>query len=206
MKSTVRWWLVVLVTINSVLLSAEELSDEENEVLGILNRERAGAGIKSAYQFNTALKEASRRHCLYWSEHYDLLRQDLKAGKINRHYARYIEGSLYYTGNMRERANKQGYTSSVAENVGSGSNDWESAISGLMSSLGHRLSFLNPRHNDIGFFACRMQSAFPEEQLLMHVFMMGNDYERVFDEQRQQAALCKRSVDVLPCGYSELHA
>ncbi|UYM15528.1 CAP domain-containing protein [Endozoicomonas euniceicola] len=186
MKSAVKWWLLVLVTINSVALSADELSAEDEKVLDVLNRERVGAGIKPAYQFNAALKEASRRHCLYWSEHYDLQREELKAGEISWHDERYIEGSAYYIGNMRERAKKQGYISSVAENIQLGRESWAGAISSLMSSIGHRLNFLEPALNDIGFYGCRVKSVFPDEEKRLYVFMMGNDYQRVFDEQRRQ--------------------
>ncbi|MET4694909.1 hypothetical protein V5J34_002748 [Endozoicomonas sp. NE35] len=198
MKSAVKWLLVLLVAINSAWLIAEDTESPET-VLERLNSERKSAGIESTYKFNTALTEASRRHCLYWAEHYDQLRQNLMAGEISWHDERDIEGSEYYAGKMRERAQKQGYTSGVAENLQLGSKSWAGAISGLMSSMGHRLNFLNPAFNDIGFYGCRVKSVFPGEGATLYVFMMGSDYGRVFDEKTKE--LCtKEGLKYCPAG------
>ena len=201
MKSAVKWLLVLLVTINSAWLIAEDDRNAEDTkaVLDRLNRERNSAGVKATYTFNTSLAEASRRHCLYWSEHYDRLRQSLKTGEISWHDEQYIEDSIYYTGNMRERAKKQGYTSGVAENIQLGRESWAGAISSLMSSMGHRLNFLDPTLNDIGFYSCRIKSVFPGEAQRLYVFMMGSDYGRVFDEKTKE--LCaKEALKYCPAG------
>ena len=202
MKSAVKWLLVLLVTINSAGLIAEDGRSAEDEdgrnaedieaVLDILNSERKSAGIQSDYQFNKALKDASRRHCFYWSEHYDRLRQSLKTGEISWHDEQDIAGSKYYTGNMRERANKQEYTYGVAENIHVGHESWAKAISSLMSSMGHRLNFLDPTLNDIGFYSCHIKSVFPGESQRLYVFMMGSDYGRVFDEKTRE--LCAKEA------------
>ncbi|MCW7551893.1 CAP domain-containing protein [Endozoicomonas gorgoniicola] len=194
MKSAVKWLLVLLVTINSAGLIAEDDRNAEDTkaVLDILNSERKNAGIQSVYQFNKALEDASRRHCLYWSEHYDRLRQSLNTGQISWHDEQDIAGSEYYTGNMRERAKKQEYTSGVAENIHVGLESWAEAISSLMSSMGHRLNFLNPKLNDIGFYSCRIESVFPSESRRLYVFMMGNDYGRVFNEKTRE--LCAKEA------------
>lgn len=197
MKSVAEWGVVILICIYSVLASAEDNAT----ILKLLNSERNGAGIEATYKHNSALENAARRHCLYWSEHYDQLRQDLMAGKITEHDEVAIPGSRFYTpGSLKQRAERQQYRASVAENLQIGADSWQGAIRNLMSSMGHRVNFLDPELNDIGFYNCRYISAFPEEERMLYVFVMGNDFERVYHEQKSKRCENEAS-EFCPKGY-----
>lgn len=170
-RSALRW--VATVVPIAVLVAAflapalyvpvqagQEQDPEIQQSLATMNLYRGWLGLE-AMQINPALQAASEAHAEYYRLNYG----DPSLSGMGLHHE--TPGRPGFTGEtMRDRAQAQGYTGSVNENVGlSGSMLW--SLDWFMDTINHRLPIIDPRYTDVGL------ATVSDGEIVFEVIMFG---------------------------------
>lgn len=171
-------------------------ASEPNQARVFLNEIRTMAGIHGVYKLDSRLSSAASKHCQYWADNFD----ELKQYAISLHDQ--VPGIGAYLGNMRARVAHEGYVATVGENVSNGDSDYRESVLSLLASPGHRFNFLSPGLNDLGFSSCSIDSEKDAHDGLMFVYLMGDNHNRAFWKILNQQ--CQTSqIKYCPAGASD---
>ncbi len=125
------WLLFLIVVLPTAAVGQSCPSDEERQVLDLINAERAEVGAP-ALVFDARLMDSARRHS-----------DDMAEGNFLSHTG--SDGS-----SASQRAQDAGYPSGIGETAGAGQSNAASIVLGWMNSSGHRAILLNPSWRHIG--------------------------------------------------------
>lgn len=157
------FWLPIFGIMLGIAYWSQAHYDPEKEAksgLQRLNQWRNQAGL-TPLQVSPLLQTAARKHALY-------LTKDAHGHDEINH------SNPYFTGESpQDRATAAGYSAPIAENltIGNFARSGRRSVDGLMTALYHRLSMLNPDHDEAGAAWTRgRNSAFVVKQ--------GSSYDR----------------------------
>lgn len=162
-RRLVLFWLPMLALILGMAYFSQAQYNPEKEAqsgLQRLNHWRVQAGL-TPLQHSPLLQTAARKHALYLTK--DAHGHD----EINR-------SNPYFTGeNPQNRATAAGYSAPIAENltIGNFARSGRASVDGLMTALYHRLSMLNPNHDEAG-------AAWARGRHTSFVIKQGSRYDR----------------------------
>lgn len=167
-RRLVLFWLPMIAIMLGIAYWSQARYNPEQEAksgLQRLNQWRNQAGL-SPLQTSAALQTAARKHALYLTK--DAHGHD----EINR-------SNPYFTGESpQDRATAAGYSAPIAENltIGNFARSGRRSVDGLMTALYHRLSMLNPNHDEAG-------AAWARGRNTAFVIKQGSRYDRELCEQ-----------------------
>lgn len=167
-RRLVLFWLPMITIMLGIAYWSQARYNPEQEAksgLQRLNQWRNQAGL-SPLQTSAALQTAARKHALYLTK--DAHGHD----EINR-------SNPYFTGESpQDRATAAGYSAPIAENltIGNFARSGRRSVDGLMTALYHRLSMLNPNHDEAG-------AAWARGRNTAFVIKQGSRYDRELCEQ-----------------------
>lgn len=124
--------------------SASELGDTAEQALAMINTYRAWLGLPPLTR-HPALEAAAQAHARYYQLNYG----DPSLAGMGLHQEQ--QGKPGFTGaSIGDRAQAQGYSGSVNENIGL-SGSLTTSVRMFMGTVNHRLPLIDPRYTDIGF-------------------------------------------------------
>lgn len=183
-RRLVLFWLPVIVIAGGMAYLSQTRYNPTNEAkygLQRLNQWRKQAGVPTLAHSPT-LQKAAQNHAQY-------LTQDAHGhDELNRN-------NPHFTGmTPQERANVAGYPASISENLtlGNFARSARKSVDGLMTALYHRLSMLNPEHDEAGTAWARGKNS-------TFVIKQGSSYDRKLCENAHNSTAQKRYVLTLPC-------